>query len=554
MDWTFATVPDPGGYYSPIKLVVMFVLVVPWFYAAAWASRDAGALRHVDRTVWSLVVLATGALGILLWLVVPMFVIGLVLYLILGGGGLITYVMVRNGQVEASQRVLTGSHLSGLFGGGGGGRRRKATPEVENKVKVYGANHRVVLPPEPPTATPEQVHAYNLAQDLLYKILWRRASDADLSPSQGGVGRLLLVIDGVPTQGGEWSVRDSETVIQFLKQHGGMDTEDRRRPQQGRISAEIVGTEQSDIVLASKGTTSGQRIQFRVEQETAKTVLNDLGMAEDQLARVRQILAEPGLVIVAGPPKSGVTSTLYSFMRDYDAFTKLLMTVENKPAVELENITQHTYDEDAERAERLANALRRDPNVVGVDRCTDPKTAAVIADATNDKTIILGMQAGDTVTALAKWVKICSDAETAMRHLRLVTCQTLLRKLCPSCKEAYRPDPAVLAKANLKSQKIDRFYRPPKQQPRDENGAPIVCGTCQGSGYFGRTAAYEMLEVTEDIRNLVLSGATVSEIKAECRRAGMLYLQEQALRKVIAGETSIAEVIRVTQDAKKKKK
>jgi type II secretory ATPase GspE/PulE/Tfp pilus assembly ATPase PilB-like protein len=165
--------------------------------------------------------------------------------------------------------------------------------------------------------------------------------------------------------------------------------------------------------------------------------------------------------------------------------------------------------------------------------------------------VLLGMHAGDTFVALARWVKVCADRVAAMEHLRAVLCQVLLRKLCTNCREAYTPDPQILAKANLTTQTIGKFFRPPTVPLTDEKGHPIICPACQGSGYLGRTAAFELLEVTDEVREAVARRAPLTEIKAACRKNKMMYLQEQALRKVIEGETSVQEILRVSQPPKK---
>ncbi|KKL69764.1 hypothetical protein LCGC14_2111670, partial [marine sediment metagenome] len=155
--------------------------------------------------------------------------------------------------------------------------------------------------------------------------------------------------------------------------------------------------------------------------------------------------------------------------------------------------------------------------------------------------------AGDSFTALAKWVKACGDAKAATRILRGIVCQMLLRKLCPACREPYSPDQSLLAKANIRSEQVEAFYRPPTRPLTDEKGRAYTCPTCQGIGYYGRTAAFELLELNDELRQLIVSGAGLSQIKTAVRKAGMLYLQEQALRTVIAGETSIQEVVRVSK-------
>ena len=172
----------------------------------------------------------------------------------------------------------------------------------------------------------------------------------------------------------------------------------------------------------------------------------------------------------------------------------------------------------------------------------------MLTPAAADKLIMLGMKADSSLQALAKWVKLAADTrQQAVKLLRAVTNQVLLRKLCPQCREAFRPAKDLLARLNLPAEKIDKFYRPPTKPLTDEKGNPIVCPTCRGTGYYGRTGAFEMLELNDEIRELILSNAPLQRIKAACRRNKMLYLQEQALRKVIEGVTDIGEVIRVSK-------
>jgi type II secretory ATPase GspE/PulE/Tfp pilus assembly ATPase PilB-like protein len=162
------------------------------------------------------------------------------------------------------------------------------------------------------------------------------------------------------------------------------------------------------------------------------------------------------------------------------------------------------------------------------------------------------MQATDTFAALARWVRLCGNASTAAGPLRGILCQVLLRKLCPNCREAYPPNPEMLAKANLAASRVQKLYRPPTKPLMDEKENPITCPTCQGSGYLDRTAVFELLEVTEEIRQMIVGGGSLAQIKAACRKSRMLYLQEQALRRAIEGTTSIQEIIRVWQPEKKK--
>ena len=305
-------------------------------------------------------------------------------------------------------------------------------------------------------------------------------------------------------------------------------------------------------MLVSAGTTGGQRVQFKIVQEFVQTHLELLGMAPDVLERVKELASAPnGMLIVSGKSGSGVTSTLYSILRVQDAFMKQLVTMEAKPIVDLENITQTGYGDPSKFTAMLATTIRRDPDFLMLDMCDDPKAAAMLVPFVQKKSVLLGLSAGDSFQALAKWIKLCGNAEDAVAGLRGVLSQLLVRKLCTTCREEYRPDPRFLAKVNIPASKVASFYRPPTKPLVDEKGQPYTCPTCQGVGYFGRTAVFELLEITDDVRDLMAGGASLTQIQAACRKNKMLYLQEQALRKVIEGVTSIQEVIRVTQTPKK---
>jgi len=536
---------SPGaGYFSLLKIIVMLVAVVPWLCAAPWVHKDAHRVR-APQAVWSASVLGAGAVGVLIWLLIPFYLAGLIVYVLLTALVLGIYVAYRNGRVEEGAKILTSRHLLSLFK-----RRESSQVEVISRVKLYNCNGKAALPPNPEQSSPADREAYNLTQDLLYDLIWRRASEADVSPT-GQSARLRFVIDGVVIDRPAVSLPESEAIIQYIKPLAGMDLEERRRPQKGKITVDLAGMP-IDMTLTATGTTSGQRLHFRIVQEAIRTQIEELGMSEDVLEHLRAMSKMGnGIIIVSGRPGSGVTSTLYSLLRDCDAFIKQLVTLESKIAVDLENVTQQEYGEASQLPGALTSALRRDPDVLMVDRCPEANTAAIINEAAANKNFLLGMQAGDAFVALAKWVKVCGGPAEAVEHLHGVLCQILLRKLCPKCRESYHPDRQLLAKANLPVKQTDTFFRPPTQPITDEKGHPIICSVCQGSGYLERTAAFELLEITDELRRLIVSGASVSTIKAASRKNKMLYLQEQALRKVLAGTTSVQEVIRVSQSSKR---
>lgn len=528
-------------FFHPVKFVLMLVLLTPWLYVCPWVQKDARSVR-ASQGLWGGLVLGAGVVSVVVWLLAPVYIIGLLVYIVLVLGVLAGYVVHRNSKVPPEAKILTMNHMRSLSA-----KREARGVQVTEKVKLYNRNGRAAPAPEPGSAIAER-EAYNAVQDLLYGLLWRRVSEAELAHS-GESTALQLVIDGVTHNEEGPDPAQVESIIQYLKGVAGMDTDERRRPQKGRITVDLANSP-IDMDLTVAGTTGGQRIRFRVVQEFIQTRLGELGMDEKTLERLRKLnKAGNGILVVAGRAGSGVTSTLYSLLRDHDAFIHQLVTLEKEPEVDLENVTQQQYGDPKELPRALASALRRDPDVIMLDAVPDGDTASQMVEAADGKTFIVGMTAGDSLKALAKWVQTVGDPASAVQHLRCVTAQMLVRKLCPNCKEAYRPDPNLLAKANLSAEHVEHFYRPPAEFT-DEKGRPAVCPTCQNVGYFGRTAVFELLEVTEDLRKLIAGGASLSEIKAACRKNNMLYLQEQALRNVINGETSVQEVIRVSQKKK----
>jgi len=534
-------VPQVGEYMSILKIIGMLVLVVPWLLVAPWVHKDSEFVR-APGGLWGSVILGAGGVSFLIWLLLPYYFAGMLVYLLVTSTVVLSYVAYRNGRVKNEDQKIG---LNSLFKKQ---QQKRQQVDVVTRLQIYGANGQTVTAPSSEAQDANEARAYNAVQELLYDIVWRRASEADMS-SAGDQARVRLVIDGMVVDRAPRSVGESEMIVQYLKRIGGMDVEERRRPQKGRISVDLAGS-QVDIVLTTAGTTSGQRMQFKVVQEFVQTRLEDLGISADLLSRIRELTTgNPGLFIVSGPPKSGVTSTLYSLLREQDAFIRELVTLEAEVQVDLENVTQIAYGSPAELPRQLASLLRRDPDVVMLDTCGDAETAELIRENSSQKLFLLGMRAKDSFSGLAKWAKLCGSAAAAVENLRGVLCQMLLRRLCPKCKAPYKPDSQLLAKANIPPGSVEVFFRP-RGKLTNEKGEPYMCPTCQGTGYFGRTAAFELLEMTDDLKQQIVTGVSLSKIKAAARKNKMLYLQEQSLRKVIAGETAIQEVIRVSQRKK----
>ena len=264
-----------------------------------------------------------------------------------------------------------------------------------------------------------------------------------------------------------------------------------------------------------------------------------------------------GLCIISGPPKSGVTTTLYALLRNHDAFINNVNTLERQPSGELSHITQNIYalsdTGTTTFGAKLQAIVRMSPDIVGVAECEDAETARVACAAAKDgKLVYVTLKADSVLQALGKWMRLVGDRNLVAETLLCASSQRLLRKLCEECKQGYAPDKELFKKFNITADKTKVLYRAGKVQ-YDKHGKPLTCEHCQGTGYFDRAGIFELVVMNDALRQAVRKSKSLPEIGAQFRRAKVLYLQEQVLRRVIAGTASINEMIRVLSTSKAKK-
>jgi len=231
---------------------------------------------------------------------------------------------------------------------------------------------------------------------------------------------------------------------------------------------------------------------------------------------------------------------MHAMLREIDRFTRNVYALEKEIELRVDNVVheQITNDPDKPLSAQLRSLLRQVPDVVLVSELADLDTATMACEAAEEKLIVSSVPASDAVSGLFRLLKLGVDQALVARSLSAIWSQRLVRKLCEHCKEPYRPKPEFLKRANLPAAKIEFFYRPPRN-PEEP------CQVCGGTGYFGQTGIFELLVVNDPIRQLIASGPSPAAIKAEARKAGMFYLQEDGLRQVIRGVTSVEELMRI---------
>ncbi len=271
--------------------------------------------------------------------------------------------------------------------------------------------------------------------------------------------------------------------------------------------------------------------------------LDDLGMRPKILSEIRRLVTQPrGMLLCCGPTGSGWTTTLYACLREVDRH-KNIVAVEDPIEHRLDNITQHQIDTKSGQtfAAGLKSVLDKKPDVVMVGEIRDGATARMACEAATDHCLVFsGTRSNDTLTALFRMMDFEVEPSTIASAVSAALAQRLIRTLCERCKEPYKPKREFLEKANIPPEKVDVFYRTP--------GNPeSVCPACRGTGYVGQTGIFELLLMSEPVREILRDDPSLQAIKAEARKNGLIYVQEDGLRLVILGRTSITELLRVVR-------
>jgi type II secretory ATPase GspE/PulE/Tfp pilus assembly ATPase PilB-like protein len=535
-----------SGYISIVKFLVFLLLFFSWLPLLTWVYQDAKAIG-TKEVFWTAVVFGAGAAAAIIWLVTPVFIIGMLFYLIAVAATSISYVMHRNARVPEFNRVLTVEHIKGLFTS-----EEKKLDTLEEFLFITANNNEVPLP-EP--KTPE-FFGYKTAYEILSDAIWRRASDVVFSSTQQNYN-VTYYVDGAALKQPDVAKDRMEYFSRFLKNLADLDPEEKRKPQRGKFRIHQ-DKKNIDWEITTAGSTAGEQIRLKQITKQSITKLTEISLMPEQYEQLNKIReAKQGLFIVAGPKKSGVTSTFYALLRNHDPFLYSVSTLERQPSAELPNITQNIFalsdTGTTTYAKRLQAMVRMEPDIVGVADCTDGETAQIACAAAKDgKIVYVILEADDVIRAIGKWMKLVGNRNLATETLLGISSQRLLRKLCEQCKQAYEPNKELLRKFNVPAEKAKVLYRAGKVQ-YNKRGRPSTCENCQGTGFVGRMGVFETIIINDELKNVIRQLKSLAEISTQFRRAKMLYLQEQALRRVIAGTTAIDEMVRALSTSEKQK-
>jgi len=364
-----------------------------------------------------------------------------------------------------------------------------------------------------------------------------RASDIHIEPQEERV-RIRYRIDGVLHDIMSLPRNALEAVVSRLKVQAGMNIAERRRPQDGQFSV-TVDEHEVDIRAATCETAYGETVVLRIlDKSLSLFTLPELGFLPDTLKTYRKMLRSPfGMILAGGPTGSGKTTTLYASINDLDRNERNIMTIEDPIEYRFIDIKQIQVNTKAgvTFASGLRATMRLDPDIILVGEIRDTDTAKTAVQAALTGHLVLSsIHANDAVGVLFRLMDLGVEPFLISSALVGIVAQRMVRRVCPHCREPYHPslEEQIAYDEEMGSQEQKRFY----------TGAG--CNLCANTGYLGRTGVFEVLSPSEEIRRMVLKGASAGEMKAQALREGMITLRHDGMLKVKEGITTIHEVIR----------
>lgn len=523
---------------SIVKPLLVLIFFGGWAWVVSALDKDAG-FYYLKRHLFNLVQLVAGAVALLLILSVPIFWIGLPLGLMFMAGGILGYAYYRNPQVPEGERwsFSLDSFRQRQE------ERQQAAAQRKATLTIFAPNGERLPIPAPGD---EDLHQYMVLDTIMAFALPRNANQIDLSVD-AQQAKYRVHIDGVryPQEAPESA--EAVKFIDYLKKLAGLDLEDRRKKQEAHFRVQVEGFGGKDVHLISAGSTRGLQVQINIDPEkTSNIPLKHLGLLPNQMEAIQEVVHAKGkVVLVAGAPKQGVTTTLYSLLQEHDPYTSSVVTLEEEVMFELEGVDHNTLPIGKaanEFNQKLGAMLRSDPNVMMVSRLADAETAKLLAENAQEVRCYVPMQQVDALSALKIWMKTVSDNKLVGQTLGCITAQRLVRRLCPTCRVAYAPDPSAIRKLNLPPDRVGELYRASGKVAMKDKEIP--CPDCHGLGYRGRVGVFEVMPIDAQAAKYIASNE-IDALRLHMRKQKLLYLQESALAKVVDGTTDIKEVTRV---------
>jgi type IV pilus assembly protein PilB len=420
------------------------------------------------------------------------------------------------------------------------GNSFRALTSINSQVEAFqtrDSQNKAVENAPAPAVVSENAPVVQVVQLMLTQGLRDRASDIHIEP-QGDRIRVRYRIDGALHEVLDLPGSMGPAIVSRIKIMAGMNIVERRRPQDGQISLELEGRA-LDVRVATTSVVSGEKVVMRLLDKSRPIFrLAELGMAPDVAERYRDLLHSPyGMVICSGPTGSGKTTTLYGSLSEINTPERNIMTIEDPVEYTISSINQIQINVQAgvTFAGGLKSILRQDPDVILVGEIRDAETARIaVQSALTGHFVLSSLHATDSVAALHRLLDMGIESFLVASSITAVMSQRLLRRVCDNCKENY----------DLPPQEISLLHSMGGNVPESGFVRGAGCNFCSQTGYLERIGVYEMMPVSDGIRELILDRASHDDVRKLARSEGMRTLREESMSLVEAGVTNLAEVLR----------
>ena len=389
----------------------------------------------------------------------------------------------------------------------------------------------------------EDAPVVRLVNVLLVDALRRGASDIHVEPYEKEL-RIRFRIDGVLYDIMHPPLKLRDALISRVKIMSKLDISEKRLPQDGRIKIKVKVDSRSrelDFRVSTLPTLFGEKVVLRLlDKENLMLDMTKLGFEPDSLEKFQRNIAKPyGMVLVTGPTGSGKTNTLYSALQSLNTIETNIMTAEDPVEFNLVGVNQVQMKEQIglNFAAALRSFLRQDPNIILVGEIRDFETAEIAIKAALTGHLVLStLHTNDAPSTISRLMNMGIEPFLVATSVNLIQAQRLIRRICKDCKQEHPTPPEALIEVGFTAEEAKKL--------KTYKGKG--CSTCNNTGYKGRIGLYEVLEVSDEIRELILIGASALELRKKAIDDGMISLRESGLQKIRNGVTTIEEVVRET--------
>jgi len=336
-------------------------------------------------------------------------------------------------------------------------------------------------------------------------------------------------------------LRLRNAVISRLKIMSKLDIAERRLPQDGRIKLKIQGGKEVEFRVSVLPTLFGEKVVLRIlDKSNLQLDMTKLGFEQNALKKFKEAIYKPwGMVLVTGPTGSGKTTTLYSALSELNKVECNISTAEDPVEFDLPGINQvHMHEEiGLTFASALRSFLRQDPDIIMVGEIRDFETSEIAIKAALTGHLVLStIHTNDAPSTIIRLLNMGIEPFLVASSVNLIVAQRLTRKICPRCK----------AEENISKETLIQMGMGPEEADKTSCFRGTGCTDCGNTGFKGRIALYEVMPIDEKLKDLILMGASASEIKKEAINQGMKTLRQSGLSKVAEGVTTVSEVLRTT--------